>query len=236
MCAEQTLVQGWQNAVTISIAGACIRLEEHLKHARRQLEQVERRLLKGEQIAQDEKVFSIFEPHTRWVAKGKAGCAVELGVPVCVVAAEFREGNESPNKKNLEFIQRCQSALPDGVSVSHVRIDAAGYQPAVINHAMDNGMGFAIHAKMDGTVKETISGIKDSDWRSLVYRDGRESDTEQVCRTLHVMTKRHRRLRWWCKESALMMMTTHSWIFSSTTMMKQWHGALHFSCDCDEFR
>ena len=46
-----------------------------------------------------------------------------------VVAAEFREGNESANKNNLEFIQRCQSALPDGVSISHVRMDAAGDQP-----------------------------------------------------------------------------------------------------------
>ena len=105
------------------------------------------------------------------------------------MAAEFREGNESPNKSNLEFIQRCQSALPEGVSVSQIRIDATGYQAAVINHAMDNGMGFAIRARMDGTVKATISGIKDCDWRPLVYRDGSESDTEQVCRTLHVMTK-----------------------------------------------
>ena len=88
--AERTLAQGWQNAVTISIIGACICLEESLKHARRQLEQVERRLLKGEPIAQDEKVFSIFEPHTRWVAKGKAGCAVELGVPVCVVEDQYQ--------------------------------------------------------------------------------------------------------------------------------------------------
>ena len=106
-----------------------------------------------------------------------------------VVAVEFREGNESANKRNLEFIQRCQSALPDGVSVSHVRIDAAGYQAAVINHAMDNDMGFAIRAKMDGTVKETISGIQNCDWQPLVYRDGSESDTEQVARTVHVMNE-----------------------------------------------
>ena len=106
-----------------------------------------------------------------------------------VVAAQFREGNESANKKNLEFIQRCQSALPEGVSVSHVRMDAAGDQAAVINHVMDNAMGFAIRANMDGTVKATLSGIKNCDWRPLVYRDGSESDTEQVCRTLHVMTK-----------------------------------------------
>ena len=106
-----------------------------------------------------------------------------------VVAVEFREGNESPNKENLQFIQRCESALPDGVSVSDVRIDAAGYQAAVINYAMNNGMGFAIRAKMDSAVKETLSEIKDCEWRPLVYRDCSESDTEQVCCTLHVMTK-----------------------------------------------
>ena len=54
------------------------------------MDQVERRLLKGETIAHDEKVFSIFEEHTRWVSKGKAGCAVELGVPVCVVEDQYQ--------------------------------------------------------------------------------------------------------------------------------------------------
>ena len=97
-----------------------------------------------------------------------------------VVAVEFREGNESANKENLQFIQRCESALPAGVSVSDVRIDAAGYQAAVINYAMDSGMGFAIRAKMDRAVKETLSEIKDCEWRPLVCRDGSESDTEQV--------------------------------------------------------
>ena len=33
----------------------------------------------------DEKAFSIFESHTRWISKGKAGTPVELGVPVCVL-------------------------------------------------------------------------------------------------------------------------------------------------------
>ena len=61
-----------------------------IAHARRQMDQVERRLLKGETIAHDEKVFSIFEEHTRWVSKGKAGCAVELGVPVCVVEDQYQ--------------------------------------------------------------------------------------------------------------------------------------------------
>jgi len=35
------------------------------------VDQIDRRLLKGETIAQEEKVFSIFEPHTEWINKGK---------------------------------------------------------------------------------------------------------------------------------------------------------------------
>ena len=62
----------------------------HLGHARRQMDQVERRLLRDEAIPHGEKVFSIFEPHTRWVAKGKAGAPVELGVPVCVLEDQHR--------------------------------------------------------------------------------------------------------------------------------------------------
>ncbi len=60
-------------------------IKDLIAHAERQIDQSERRLLEGEKIPQEEKVFSIFEPHTRWISKGKAGCPVELGVPVCVV-------------------------------------------------------------------------------------------------------------------------------------------------------
>ena len=65
-------------------------LQSLIAHARRQIDQVDRRLLKGETVAHDEKVFSIFEEHTRWVSKGKAGGAVEFGVPVCVVEDQFQ--------------------------------------------------------------------------------------------------------------------------------------------------
>ena len=43
------------------------------------LELVERRLLNGETIPQGEKVFSLFEPHTEWIQKGKQRPNVELG-------------------------------------------------------------------------------------------------------------------------------------------------------------
>ena len=61
------------------------RLDHMLEMADRLLDQVDRRLLKGQSVPHDEKVFSVFEPHTRWIAKGKAKAPVELGVPVTIL-------------------------------------------------------------------------------------------------------------------------------------------------------
>ncbi len=52
---------------------------------RRQIDQVSRRLLRGETIPQNEKVFSIFEPNVRWITEGKAGSPAEPVVPTAVV-------------------------------------------------------------------------------------------------------------------------------------------------------
>ena len=60
-------------------------LDEYLAHAERQIDQIRRRVLLGEPIPHHEKVFSIFEPHTEWIVKGKAGVPVELGLRVCVL-------------------------------------------------------------------------------------------------------------------------------------------------------
>ncbi len=56
-----------------------------IRHAQRQMDQIERRVIGGEAIPHEEKVFSIFQPHTEWISKGKAGVPVELGLKVCVV-------------------------------------------------------------------------------------------------------------------------------------------------------
>ena len=45
---------------------------------------VERRIVKEETIPHEEKVFSLFEPHTEWIAKGKMRPSVELGHKVLV--------------------------------------------------------------------------------------------------------------------------------------------------------
>lgn len=59
-------------------------------YARRLLDQIERRVIWGETIPHAEKIFSIFEPHTEWISKGKAGVPVELGLKVCVMEDQHR--------------------------------------------------------------------------------------------------------------------------------------------------
>ena len=66
-----------------------IAIEEYIAHAKRQISQIQRRAIAGETITHKEKVFSIYEPHTEWISKGKAGVPVELGLKVCIVKDQF---------------------------------------------------------------------------------------------------------------------------------------------------
>ena len=52
--------------------------------------QIERRVLNDEIIPSKEKIYSIFQPHTEWVSKGKAGVLVELGVKVCIMEDQYQ--------------------------------------------------------------------------------------------------------------------------------------------------
>lgn len=60
-------------------------METYIIHAKRRIEQIRRRVIQGEIIPHEEKVFSIFEPHTEWISKGKAGVPQELGLRVCIL-------------------------------------------------------------------------------------------------------------------------------------------------------
>jgi len=64
-------------------------LERFIKHGNHQSDLIYRRVIQHETIPHKEKVFSIFEPHTEWVSKGKAGVPVEFGLRVCVLQDQF---------------------------------------------------------------------------------------------------------------------------------------------------
>jgi IS5 family transposase len=64
-------------------------IEHYICHAERQIDQIRRRVLDGETIPHHEKVFSIFEEHTEWISKGKAGVPQELGLGVCILEDQY---------------------------------------------------------------------------------------------------------------------------------------------------
>ena len=106
-----------------------------------------------------------------------------------VVATEFREGNTAPAAQNLEFIQACQDALPQGVRVGAVRIDAAGYQAAIIDMCCARGIKFAIRAKHCKSLKDAIQAQSEDQWQPLLDRQGRPIEGASTLRTVHTMDK-----------------------------------------------
>ena len=54
-------------------------LEHYKKYVVKFIDLTQRRLIKDEVIPAQEKIYSIFEPHTEWISKGKLNKKVELG-------------------------------------------------------------------------------------------------------------------------------------------------------------
>jgi len=109
-----------------------------------------------------------------------------------IVSMAFRRGNVPPAKDNLGFIKQCVSALPTGVCVTKLRIDAAGYQAAILDYAFEHDIEFAVRAKMSQGLRELIMSRAESDWCPLVERDGKTSETESSCRLVHSMNDSQR--------------------------------------------
>jgi hypothetical protein len=95
-------------------------MQTFLQHGDRQVDQIRRRVIEGETIPHDEKVFSLFQSHTEWISKGKAGVPVELGIRVCIM--EDYHGfilhhkvmqKETDDKIAIEMVKLTQAKFPE---------------------------------------------------------------------------------------------------------------------------
>ena len=66
-----------------------ISLEYFMQLLQKHIDLVDRRIIKGEKIPHEEKMFSIFETYTEWVKKGKARPNVELGKKLSITTDQF---------------------------------------------------------------------------------------------------------------------------------------------------
>ncbi|MDX1430344.1 MAG: ISNCY family transposase [Rhodothermales bacterium] len=97
-------------------------LAEEIAHYRhlglRVIDQASRRVLDGEQVPNEEKLFSIFEPHTELLKRGKAGKDIEYGhmIQIQQVASKFITDYEVFEMKPVEH------QLLEGVLKSHRKL------------------------------------------------------------------------------------------------------------------
>ncbi len=97
-----------------------LEIQTFIDHAERQTDQIERRVIKDEKTPHEEKVFSLFQPHTEWISKGKAGVPVERGLRVCVLEATqgyiVHHGvmqKETDHQIALDLITETQARYPN---------------------------------------------------------------------------------------------------------------------------
>ena len=64
-------------------------LQYYHKMLKKFIDLTHRRIMRGEKIPHQEKLFSIFEPHVEWINKGKAHKNVELGHPLCIATDQY---------------------------------------------------------------------------------------------------------------------------------------------------
>ena len=98
-----------------------------------------------------------------------------------VIGDEFRQGNNAPADRNLEFIKYCAQQLPRNKHVKAVRADSASYQADIINYCNAKGISFAIGACLDQAVVRQIQSLGDSEWKA--YKNG------SIAETVHCMNQ-----------------------------------------------
>lgn len=106
-------------------------IEEVVPLGRQAVDQARRRVLQGERVPNDEKLFSIFEPHTELLKRGKANKDIEFGhmINVCQVESKFITDYEVFENKPVEH------ELIEGALDAHK--DLFGRMPDVL--AADKG-------------------------------------------------------------------------------------------------
>ncbi len=120
-CGRVRVEAGKTSDFALNIA-SCEALVQEIEHflplGRKAVDQARRRVLEGGQVPNDEKLFSIFEPHTELLKRGRAGKEVEFGHMIAIqqVEGKFITDYEVFEKKPVEY------ELVDGAIESHKQL------------------------------------------------------------------------------------------------------------------
>ena len=87
---------------------------------------LERRVLKGEVIPHEEKVFSVYQPYTEWINKGKFRPPVEIGKKLCVTTDQYHlivDYQLGEKQSDGEFIKPMLERILKGYTVQSLSMD-----------------------------------------------------------------------------------------------------------------
>ena len=125
----------------------------------------------------------------QWTYLGEKGYMPMLGhigETGQAAGCEFRAGNVGPGEDNLAFIETCAAGLPAGVSVTHLRADAASYQGAVFAYCDAHEIGYVVRAKRSDELKAWIGERPESAFTPLM-RDGEAVAGQETYRGVWAM-------------------------------------------------
>lgn len=104
---------------------------------------LERRVLQGEVIPHEEKVFSIFEPHVEWIQKGKQNQKVELGHNALITTDQYHfivdhevlvgQGDKA---QPIPLARRLKKRFAEGYSLKSISFDR-GFFTALAKQALE---------------------------------------------------------------------------------------------------
>jgi hypothetical protein len=101
-------------------------LRHYNEYIQKQMDLIHRRLIKGETIPASEKTYSIFEPHTEWINKGKLFPSVELGHLLLITTDQHQfivdykvMENEKDASQVKPLMERLQSKFSGQKTYSH---------------------------------------------------------------------------------------------------------------------
>ncbi len=155
------------------------------------IDQAARRVLDGEQVPNDEKLFSIFEPHTELLKRGKAGKDVEFGhmVQIQQVAGKFITDYEIFEKKPVEH-QLLQPALDShkklfGQYPKTLAVDKGYYQSMATVEELEKEIEVVSIAKKGRRTEQEARREADPDFRfAQRFRAGVEGTISFLKRVL----------------------------------------------------
>ena len=132
---------------------ALVDLRRYVNYAIKMIDLTHRRLINDEVIPASEKIYSIFEPHTEWITKGKLNKRTELGHLLLITTDQYQfivdykvmEGQKDPSQIP-SLIERIQQRFKDQIIYSH-SFDKGFYSKDNLSRLLQSGIAEVIMPK-----------------------------------------------------------------------------------------